>query len=103
MQQTLLLEQLLVWDRELTLVGGSKIQLNAIKKNKHEKKKSKSNKRWKSNKQFPLQRQFEMGTTLRCQCSVLLFLLLSISHFVSLSCCLAWHVFYNTFNLVSAL
>lgn len=38
-----------------------------------------------------------------CQCSVLLFFLLSISHFVSLSCCLAWHLFYNTFNLVSAL
>lgn len=32
MQQTLLLEQLLVWDRELTLVEGSKIQLNALKK-----------------------------------------------------------------------
>lgn len=32
-QLTLLLEQLLVWDREPTLVGGSKIQLNALKKN----------------------------------------------------------------------
>lgn len=53
MQQTLLLEQLLVWDRELTLVEGSKIQLNALKKNKHEKKNPKATRDGKATNSFP--------------------------------------------------